>query len=71
MNAIRVLGAVLVVVGGVLLYYGNAARRSVGNQLNELIAGEPTRDVTVFFAAGGAALLIGALAIVFGGGKRR
>ena len=70
MNPIRLLGAVLVVVGGVLLYYGNTARRSVGNQLNELIAGEPTQNVTVFFAAGGAALLIGLLAIVLGGKKR-
>ncbi len=70
MSAVRVMALALVAVGGVLLWYGNAEQKTLTNQLSETLLGESTRDVTVFYVSGGAAVAIGLLGLALGGKRR-
>lgn len=70
MTAVRAMAAALLVVGGVLLWYGNAEKKSLQNQLSEAVLGETTRDVTVFWITGGAAIAIGVLGLALGGRRK-
>lgn len=70
MTATRALSAVLLAAGALLLYVGRQEQQRLGNQVAELFTGEPTRDVSMYYAAGAACLVIGVIGLVMGGRKR-
>lgn len=70
MTATRMLAAVLVAVGALLFWIGRQEQRGLENQVKEIFTGEPTRDVSLYFAAGAACLVIGVIGLLLGGRKR-
>ncbi|MBJ6762496.1 DUF3185 family protein [Corallococcus sp. M34] len=71
MGAARVVGLMLVVVGGVLLWTGMKARDSLSERATELLTGRNSDTTTGYLAGGGAALVGGLALLVLGGGRRR
>lgn len=49
----RIIGIALLVVGGLLLYWGYQTHESLGSQVSELVTGTPT-DKAMWLLAGGA-----------------
>ncbi|WP_186002049.1 MULTISPECIES: DUF3185 family protein [Corallococcus] len=71
MGAVRIVGLMLAVAGGVLLFTGLKARDSLTERATELITGRNTEQTTYYVAGGGAALVGGVLLALFGGGRGR
>ncbi|MFP2926556.1 DUF3185 family protein [Pyxidicoccus sp. 3LG] len=71
MGVVRLVGVMLAVAGGVLLWTGMRARDSLTERATELITGRNTEQTTLYLAGGGAALAGGVLLMLFGGGRRR
>lgn len=71
MALVRLLGVMLAVAGGVLLWNGLRARESLAERATELFTGRNTERTTLHIAGGGAALAGGVLLVLFGGGRRR
>ncbi|GMU06044.1 MULTISPECIES: DUF3185 family protein [Corallococcus] len=71
MGAVRIVGLMLAVAGGVLLFTGLKARDSLTERATELITGRNTEQTTLYVAGGGAALVGGILLALFGGGRGR
>ncbi len=68
MNAMRLVGVVLLVAGLVLLYFGFSARESLADQVSETLTGRYT-DETMWYLIGGAVLsAVGAALALFGKG---
>jgi drug/metabolite transporter (DMT)-like permease len=63
MNTNRLIGIILLVVGGVLLYFGYNASQSVTEQVHETFTGRFT-DATTWYFVLGAAAAIGGLAVM-------
>ena len=69
MNAQRVLGLVLLVVGVVLFILGMNASESFGDRFSNFFTGHFT-DATVWYIIGGVALAITGLSLFVFGGRR-
>ncbi len=70
MNANRMVGVVLLVVGVALLVYGVNASHSVADQVSRTFAGRFTEATTWYIIAGAVSGLLGLLMTAFGGGRR-
>jgi hypothetical protein len=71
MNSSRLIGIVLLGVGGVLLYLGLTASDSVADQVSKTFTGRFTKTTTWYIVGGAAAALFGALMLFRGGGNSR
>lgn len=69
MNPQRILGAVLLVVGVVLLIVGMNASHSVADRVSNTFTGRFTQDTMWYILGGGAAALAGLMLMVFSGRK--
>jgi len=65
MNINQIIGIVLLVVGGILLYFGYQASQSIGEQVFESFAGRFTESTTWYFILGAAAMVGGVFLIAF------
>ena len=68
MSQQRILGLVLLVGGGVLLYFGLHATDSVAERVKEGVTGNYT-DKTTWYIVGGAAAALAGVALSFFGGR--
>ena len=64
MSQQKAIGMAAVAVGIVLLIFGFDARDSFASDVSEIVDGTPT-DRSIWLLAGGAALLLGGLALAF------
>ncbi|WP_171817804.1 DUF3185 family protein [Pyxidicoccus fallax] len=71
MGLIRLVGVMLAVAGGILLWTGLRARESLSERAMQAITGRNTEENTLYVAGGGAALAGGVLLALFGGGRKR
>lgn len=71
MGAGRILGVMLAVAGGVLLWMGLQAKDSLAERATQAITGRYSERTTQYLVGGGAALAGGVLLLLFGGGGRR
>lgn len=62
----RVLGAVLIALGLVLLFFGYNASESVADQVSETLTGRFTQETMNYMIAGVVCLAAGAAMLVFG-----
>ncbi|MCY0995789.1 DUF3185 family protein [Myxococcus sp. MISCRS1] len=69
MGIIRLVGVMLAVAGGVLLWTGLNARESLTERATQAFTGKYTEQTTLYLAGGGAALAGGILLVLFGGGR--
>ncbi len=68
---IRLVGVMLAVAGGVLLWEGMQARESIAEKASHAITGRYSERTTHYMVGGGAALAGGILLAAVGGGRRR
>lgn len=68
MNAVRILGVVILVVGVVLLAMGINATQSTGEELREGLTGKYS-SATVWYIIGGIVCLVGGGALALFGGR--
>ena len=66
MSGSKILGLVLIVVGGILLYFGFNATDSVGEQVVEGVTGRYTDETMWYLIGGGAAAVVGLALLLFG-----
>jgi Protein of unknown function (DUF3185) len=66
MSTQRILGIVLLVVGGILLIVGLNASHSAADQLSNTFTGRFTHDTAWYIFGGGAAALFGLLLVMVG-----
>ncbi len=60
----KIAGIVLLVIGGILVYFGYQASQSVGDQLVRTFSGR-FRDETMWFLIGGAASIVAGAFLTF------
>jgi hypothetical protein len=70
MNDKRILGVVLLVIGAVLLYFGFQATDAPLEQARESLTGDYSERTMFYLIAGGAAV-IGGIALLVVGSRRR
>ncbi|WP_217441828.1 DUF3185 family protein [Myxococcus sp. CA039A] len=68
---IRLVGVMLAVAGGVLLWTGLNARESLTERATQALTGKYSENTTLYIAGGGAALAGGILLALVGGGSRK
>jgi uncharacterized membrane protein YidH (DUF202 family) len=66
MDATRLLGIVLLVVGIVLIIVGMNSSHSVADQVSNTFTGRFTQATMWYILGGGAAALVGVIVFVFG-----
>lgn len=66
MNFNLLIGAVLLIVGAVLLYFGYTASQSLGEQVHETFTGRFTDSTTWYFVIGAAAAIGGVVFLIPG-----
>ncbi|MFO7857321.1 MAG: DUF3185 family protein [Ectothiorhodospiraceae bacterium] len=66
MNSNLLIGAVLLIVGAVLLYFGYTASQSLGEQVHETFTGRFTDSTTWYFVIGAAAAIGGVVFLIPG-----
>ncbi len=71
MGIIRLVGVMLAVAGGVVLWTGLNARESLTERATHALTGKYTENTTMHLAGGGAALAGGILLVLFGGSRKR
>ncbi|MDY7231673.1 DUF3185 family protein [Hyalangium rubrum] len=71
MGAGRILGVMLAVAGGVLLWFGVQAKDSLAERASHALTGRYSDRTTQYLVGGGAAVAGGVLLMLFGGGGRR
>ena len=71
MGAGRILGVVIAVAGGALLWMGLQAKDPLAERASHAITGRYTERTTQYLVGGGAALAGGVLLLLFGGGGGR
>lgn len=64
MGMSRILGVVLLVVGGLLLFFGYQASQSLGEQLAETVTGRFS-DETMWYLIGGVAAVVAGAFLTF------
>lgn len=70
MSIQRIIGAVLVVVGAILLFNGLNATDAPVEEVGHALTGSYSDNTMTYIIAGAAALVAGGLLMVFGGGRR-
>jgi hypothetical protein len=70
-GVVRLVGVMLAVAGGVLLWTGLRARDSLAERASEIVTGRYSERTTMYITGGGAALVGGVALALFGGGRRR
>lgn len=63
----RIIGIALLVVGGILLYFGYNATQSGTEQIGEALTGSYSDETVFYLAAGAGSAIVGLLLAVFGG----
>ncbi|MBZ4420869.1 DUF3185 family protein [Myxococcus sp. RHSTA-1-4] len=71
MGVVRLVGVMLAVAGGIVLWTGLRARESLSERAMQVVTGRHTEENTMYVAGGAAALAGGVLLALFGGGRRR
>jgi hypothetical protein len=71
MSSSRILGIVLLVVGGLLLYFGLSATDSVTESVKEGVTGRYTDRTTLNIVGGAVCAIAGVFLALRGGGTRR
>jgi len=71
MSSIRILGVVLLVVGGVLIIAGVMASRSVADNLSNAFLGRMTQHTMWYFISGIASAVVGLVLATGAVGGRR
>ena len=71
MNAQRIVGILLIVVGVILFVVGMNSSDSVADQVSETLTGRFTDETTWYIIGGIGAALLGLLMVVFRSGKVR
>ena len=66
MSNARLAGLVLVVVGGILLYFGYSATESALESVTETVTGRFSDETTMYLVGGAASAVIGAGLLLFG-----
>ena len=59
MNSNQIIGIALLVVGGILLYFGYQASQSAGEQVLETFTGRFSDSTTWYFVLGAVAAVVG------------
>lgn len=59
MSTNRIIGIILIIVGGGLLYFGLQATGSMTEEVHEGLTGRFTDETTWYLLGGGAALVVG------------
>jgi len=67
MSIQRIIGAVLVVVGAILLFNGLSATEAPMEEIGRELTGSYSDNTMTYIVAGAAALVAGGLLMVFGG----
>lgn len=66
MSTSKLAGLVLVVVGGILLYFGYSASDSAFETVTETVTGRYTDRTTLYLVGGAACAVVGAGLLIFG-----
>ena len=66
-----ILGVVLLLIGGILMFFGISASHSIVDQVSNTFTGRFTQATTWYIIGGGALALFGALLVLLGGGKAK
>ena len=66
MSGVRVIGAVIAIIGVVLLAFGFNASHSLADRASETFTGRYTHETMVYFIVGAAALIGGGLVALTG-----
>lgn len=67
MSTNRIIGIVLIIIGGGLLFFGFQATESLTEQVHETFTGRFTEETTWYLLGGGAALIVGLIMALRGG----
>ncbi|QKK01348.1 MAG: DUF3185 family protein [Pseudomonadota bacterium] len=67
MSTNRLIGIILIVIGGGLLYFGLQATGSLAEEVHETFTGRFTDETTWYLLGGGAALVVGLIMALRGG----
>lgn len=66
MSATKLAALVLIVVGGVLLYFGYSASQSALESVTETVTGRFTDQTTLYLVGGAACAVVGVALLIFG-----
>jgi hypothetical protein len=66
MSTTRLAALILIVVGGILLYFGYTASGSALESVTETVTGRYTDQTTLFLIGGAACAVAGAAILLFG-----
>lgn len=66
MSTAKLAGLVLVVVGGILLYFGYSATESALESVTETVTGRFSDRTTMYLVGGAACAVVGAGLLLFG-----
>lgn len=66
MSMSRLVGLVLVVVGGILLYFGYNASESALESVTETVTGRYTDETIMYLVGGAASAVVGVGLLLFG-----
>lgn len=66
MSTARLAGLVLIVVGGILLYFGYSASESALESVTETVTGRFSDQTTLYIIGGAACAVVGAGLLLFG-----
>lgn len=66
MSIARLAGLVLIVVGGILLYFGYSATESALESVTETVTGRFSDRTTMYLIGGAACAVVGAGLLLFG-----
>lgn len=66
MKTQQLVGAVLLVVGLILLYFGWQSSQSLVDQVSETLTGRFTDETTWFYIGGAAAVVVGGFLLMVG-----
>ncbi|NEZ04352.1 DUF3185 family protein [Wenzhouxiangella sp. XN201] len=67
MSTNRIIGIVLIIIGGGLLFFGLQATGSFTEEMHETFTGRFTDETTWYLLGGGAALVVGLIMALRGG----
>ncbi len=66
MSTTKLAALVLIVVGGILLYFGFTASQSAFESISETVTGRFSDRTTIYLIAGAACTVVGAALLLFG-----
>lgn len=66
----RIYGLALIAAGALLTWQGRASSQRLGDQLNQIIAGQHSNDVKILYGAGAVAIVLGIVGVIYGDGRK-